>query len=68
MDKGGIIFKGLRGPLHNMVALLILLSLHIFRLKWILLHSIVTIHCLPVQFYDNSVRMPTLQLGCHVVT
>lgn len=47
-----------------MVTLLIIMY---FRLRWILLHSIAIIHCLPVQFYDNSVRMLTLQLDCHVV-
>lgn len=57
-------FKSQRKPLHNMVTLLIIMY---FRLRWILLHSIAIIHCLPVQFYDNSVRMLTLQLDCHVV-
>ena len=61
-------FRDPRRPLHNVVMLLILLLLYIFRLKWILLHSIATIRCLLVQFYDNSVRMQTLLLDCHVVT
>jgi len=50
-----------------MVMLLILFLLYIFRLKWILLPSIATIHCLLVRFYDSSVQMLTLQLDCRVV-
>lgn len=43
-----------------------LLLLHIFRLKLILVHNIATIHSLRVLFYDNNVQIATLQSDCHV--
>ncbi len=45
---------------------LLIVLLYFSRLKWISVHSIATIHCLHVPFYDNNVRMLTLQLDCHV--
>lgn len=43
-----------------------ILFIIIFRLKWILVHSIATIHSSRVPFYGSSVQMLTLQLDSHV--